>query len=183
MTSLAAHLLIAAPQLGDPNFHRTVVLIMRHTPEGAFGVVLNRPTNRTIRDVWAQLGAPPCEANDCLHLGGPVVGPLLALHRSAELGEISVLPDIYCSTEKSHLETLIENDVQPRRLFVGYAGWGEGQLESELATGSWLTMAAEPEHLFDPPDDLWRAVSRAIGERRFLSKLNLKHIPPDVSLN
>ena len=93
MSSLKGKLLVASPQLSDPNFHRTVVLIIEHNDEGAFGLVLNRTSSKTIKQVWERVTDEPCESDQPLHVGGPVGGPLIAVHQHAVFSDLQ-LPDL-----------------------------------------------------------------------------------------
>src|SRR3712207_6054402 len=107
MGSLAGHFLVASPHLGDPNFFRSVVLVIRHDEEGAFGVVLNRPLPSTVADIWRALGSSDVENEQPIYLGGPVTGPLLAVHRDDEFSEGEVLDGVYYATHKDHLNSLV----------------------------------------------------------------------------
>ncbi len=183
MKSLTAHFLIASGDLVDPNFFRTVVLIFRHNDEGAAGVILNRRMSTTVERIWEQVSDKPCECNAPLHMGGPVEGPLMALHGDEALGEMKVLSSVYVSTGRDMLEKLVERNEQPLQFYVGYAGWGSGQLERELSEGSWLTAPATAEQVFGAVDDLWQRLTRSVVSRAFLSALNINEVPPDASLN
>lgn len=165
MDSLQGQLLIAPAHLSDPNFQHTVVLMIQHDDEGAFGVILNRPTGRSISDVWQQVRGSPCDCTEQVHLGGPVTGPLVALHKEPALAEMRVAPGLYCTMSAERIEELVGEDRRLVRFYAGYAGWGGGQLESELATGSWLTTDASAEEVFETDDDeLWTTViKRATG--------------------
>ena len=77
MESLEGQLLVATPQLMDPNFARTLVLLIQHTDEGALGVVVNRPLGKTIQELWREVGSAPCHSRQPIYLGGPVPGPLM----------------------------------------------------------------------------------------------------------
>lgn len=183
MKSLTAHFLIATSDLVDPNFFRTVVLIFRHNDEGAAGVVLNRRMNATVKQIWEQISEAPCQCEAPLFMGGPVEGPLMAIHADTSLSELIVLPEVYVSTGREMLEKLVESGEQPLRFFVGYAGWGEGQLERELKDGSWLVAPATKEQVFGAVEDLWQELTKHVLSGVFLSALNIKHVPPDPSLN
>src|SRR4051794_21518657 len=98
MDNLTGHFLVASPHLGDPNFFRSVVLVIRHDEEGAFGVVLNRPLPSTVGEIWKALGASGIENEQPIYLGGPVTGPLLAVHGDVERSEGEVLDDVYYAT-------------------------------------------------------------------------------------
>ena len=160
-------LLIAEPMLGDPNFDRSVVLMVDHTPEGALGVVLNRPTELEVETVlgrWSSLAARP----PVLYLGGPVEQDgVLALarrrlrpHGGRPAGWSAVVGDV--GTIDLQLDpTLLEDDLAGVRFFAGYSGWGPGQLEAELAEGAWVVAEAHADDVFAPdPDAMWRAVLR-----------------------
>jgi len=161
MDSLRGHLLIAPPHLTDPNFAHSVVLMIQHDPEGAFGVILNRPTDRTIRDVWKEVRGTECECRQGVLLGGPVTGPLVALHAEPALGEIPVTDGVFCTMGADKIEELVGSNRIRVRFYAGYSGWGRGQLEGEMQTGSWLTTPAQAENVFGtPPALLWRTVLR-----------------------
>ncbi len=182
MNSLQGHLLLASPELRDPNFYQTVVLIVRHDEEGAFGLVLNRPTSMGIAEVWRQVSDTPFETPDPVYLGGPVHGPLMALHTQPEYAEIEVLPNLCYSVQSDQLEQLVAQYQGDIKFFLGFAGWGRGQLEMELGEGAWLSPKATSEQIFETDHTLWK---RLIQQHHspLLSALGIKHIPPDPSMN
>ena len=173
--SLRGQLLVAAPVLSDPNFRRTVVLIAEHGDEGAMGIVLNRPTETSVVDAVQELSAIAGD-EEPIYVGGPVsTGSVLAV---AELDD----PDDASELLFGAIGFVQEPDVAVvrGRVFLGYAGWGAGQLESELEEESWLVLPAEPDDLFcDDPDGLWSSVLRRQGGPYALLSL----MPPDPSLN
>lgn len=183
MKSLQGHLLVAAADLRDPNFFRTVVLIFRHDEEGAAGVILNRRTHATIRQIWEQVSQTDCASNAPLCLGGPVEGPLMAVHSQPDLAEIDVLPGVYVAASQQNLEQLAAQSEEDARFFVGYAGWGSGQLERELEEDAWLTAPATPEHVFGNQDDLWEQVTKNIKDSVLISALKIKHVPKEPWFN
>lgn len=159
MDSLRGQLLIAPPHLGDPNFAKAVVLIVQHNTEGAFGLVLNRPSSKGIDEIWEEHRGRRCARQDRLHVGGPVPGPLLLLHGDPLAGDIEILDGVYCCSSADELEARVDDDGPLMRFYWGYSGWGEGQLEGELQTGSWITTSADAEHIFHRDGaDLWKAV-------------------------
>ncbi len=182
----AGKLLIAEPLLADPNFDRSVVLMIEHTDEGALGVVLNRPTELEVAAVlsdWSGLAAPP----PVLYMGGPVQqNGVLALGRrradasaDATVGLTPVLGDVGTVDLNLEPEELAAS-VGGVRFFVGYSGWGRGQLDAELAEGAWLVVPAEADDVFAPdPDAMWRSVLRRQGGRVSM----LAHFPAHPSLN
>ena len=173
--TLRGQLLVAAPILSDPNFRRTVVLVAEHGEEGAMGLVLNRPTTTAVGDAVPEL-APIAGEGERVFVGGPVsTGSVLAV---AELDDPADASDLLFGAVGFVQEPDVP--VQRGRIFLGYAGWAAGQLESELEEESWLVLPAEPDDLFsDDPDGLWSAVLRRQGGPYALLSL----MPPDPSLN
>ncbi|GIW93691.1 MAG: UPF0301 protein [Pirellulaceae bacterium] len=162
--SLAQHLLVASPHLVDPNFFQTVVLMVQHTDEGALGLILNRPLSKNVSEIWQMVDESQCDRDEPIYRGGPVDGPLLALHGCSEWGEWQVLPGIYLTSKKELLDKLVHSS-QPLKLFVGYSGWGPKQLEHELEMGGWLTIPARPDDVFADPETLWKDTTKRIGQR------------------
>jgi putative transcriptional regulator len=179
--SLAGQLLLASPSLLDPNFARTVVLIGVHSDEGAMGVVLNRPSAVTIGEAAPLLG-DAVEADEAVFVGGPVQPSSIVF-----LGEfldpspagLLVLGRIGFPAPEASIEELIEATAR-RRVFAGYAGWGRGQLEQEVAGGDWIAQAALPEDVFsDAPEELWGSVlTRKGGSYALIARM-----PLDPSVN
>ena len=183
MNSLQGHFLVASPELQDPNFRQTVVLIVRHSDDGALGLILNRPTTTTIKEAWEQVSDSTCESDEPLRFGGPCQGLLMAIHADDELSEIEVVDDVCFSAGPDKLEQLVSGIYSPVRFYVGYSGWGAGQLEHELEAGGWLTLPASAQYVFGDDDNLWERISRDIAAQRVIAVLKIKHIPPDPSLN
>jgi putative transcriptional regulator len=183
MKSLSGHFLVASPQLGDPNFFRTIVLLIQHTDEGALGVVLNRPTSKRVAELWQEVGEAPCDSDGPVYLGGPVPGPIMSLHTNQFFAELEVVPGIFFAAKKKHLDNLVLHKDDPLRIFLGHAGWGPGQLENELKEGAWQTMPAKAEYIFHPDADLWETVRRELTGSALQSMLKIKHVPNDPSVN
>ena len=184
MKSLKGHFLIASPRLSDPNFARAVVLMVQHGDEGALGLIVNRPLETTIREVCEKVLDSPCGVEAALHQGGPCEGPLMVLHTRggiAEGDDVQVLPGVYFTAERGKIERLMGED-QPEevrsKFFVGYAGWGAGQLEGELETGSWLTTRADSSQVFEPGEKLWPKLTTALT-----AGIDPARIPDDPSVN
>lgn len=179
--SLAGQLLLAAPTLLDPNFARTVVLIGMHSEEGAMGVVLNRPSTVSVGEAVPQLEDVP-DAAEQLYVGGPVQPSsvvFLAEFLEPELAGMLVLGRIGFPAPDADIERLVEATAR-RRVFAGHAGWGEGQLDAEVADGDWIAHPAQPEDVFtDDPRELWGAVLARKGRSYAL----LARMPLDPSVN
>ncbi len=177
--SLAGRILVARPDLPDPRFHATMMLLLEHGSQGALAVVLNRPSELTIADAfpdWEELGAEP----KVVFAGGPVdADALIALGRSANgPGELVLGAH---SVDLDAQPTLVEAEgVSEVRIFAGYAGWDPGQLEGELANDAWWVVDATIDDLFtDDPDGLWaRVMRRQSGRLAWLA-----HYPVDPRLN
>jgi putative transcriptional regulator len=183
MASLKGHLLVASPHLADPNFARAVVLLIHHSEEGTFGVVLNRPGESTIKELWSDLGEAPCETDQHIHLGGPVSGPLMAIHTTESLSELEIVPGLYFAAQRGNIEKLLRQGSEAFRLFVGHSGWGSGQLEGELEEGSWLTAPATIDYVFADETELWKRVAQDIGKGMLSSMLKIRDIPNDPTVN
>lgn len=170
---LQGRLLIASAHLLDPNFAQSVVLVVEHSAEGAFGVVLNRPTPETVGSLWTNMRGLASTSNAPVHAGGPVPGPLVALHAHAPLGDVEVVPGLWATLPAERIDRLVECDPTPLRVYAGYSGWGAGQLETELQRGAWLladATALDPFHTESLA--FWQeAIRRAHGEA-------FPHLPP-----
>jgi len=181
MEPLRGQLLIAGPTLLDPNFHRTVVLVCAHSDEGALGLVLNRPTDLDVAEAVPDL-AEVLGPSDVLWTGGPVQPSSIVL--LAELAEppeeaLMVTGDIGLVLQGADLED-VAGAAGRARAFVGYAGWGPGQLEGEMEGGDWIVAPSDPEDAFnEDADGLWATVlARKGGEYALLATM-----PPDPSVN
>ena len=168
--SLAPVLLLSMPQLADPNFHRSVVLLCEHGPEGAFGLVLNRPTETPATEaVRLGLDLPPILPEALrLWVGGPVEpqrGWILLGAQPADADAVRVCEGVYLSTSADLLRRLLAaSPASSTRLLAGYAGWGPGQLEAELSASAWLTADVDVDIVFHTaPDRMWEAAIRRLG--------------------
>lgn len=185
--TLTGRLLVASPELGDPSFSRTIVLLVEHDESGALGVVLNRPSTTDVGEIlpdWHLYAAPP----QVVFQGGPVGRdsalalasrtdgkgdedePLGFRHVHAGIG----LVDLDAPAE------LIAGEISAMRIFAGYAGWGSEQLEAEIDEGSWFVVDAEPGDLSSgDPERLWQQVLRRQPPRLAV----VATFPDDPSLN
>ncbi len=185
-TSYAGKLLVAGPELLDPNFYRTVVLVCLHDEEGAFGLVLNRPLEERVVDHlggWGEWASPP----PVFFQGGPVdPTSIVGLARARDAGAFSIPVSADGRSRGIGLLHLGQEPgdwleaVDAVRIFAGYAGWGGGQLEAEVAQNAWFVVDALPADPFsDRPDDLYREVlRRQAGDLALFAFL-----PADPSVN
>jgi putative transcriptional regulator len=180
MDSKRGQLLIAGPGLLDPNFWRTVVLIVEHSDDGALGLVLNRPSETTVGEAVAEL-EDLLDLDDPLYIGGPVQpSALIVLGEFEDAGDAALI----AFDDVGVLANGVQDDPPPGlkrgRAFVGHAGWGPGQLESELERDDWITEPAHVEDAFSgEPGDLWEKVlTRKGGSYALVARM-----PPDPSVN
>lgn len=172
LDKLAPGFLVAMPQLQDPNFSRTVVLLLKSTDAGAFGLVINREAELSVAELCQQqevayAGSP----EQRVMVGGPVEqeSHLLVLHGEQALyspgseQEMVITPEIRLVTAMEGLRALAGQGAARFRCYLGYAGWGPEQLQSELNQGAWVPLACDAQYLFDEaPDRVWgRALRRA----------------------
>ena len=156
-------LLVASPELLDPNFARTVVFILSHDGDGSFGLVLNRPLEVTLHDVLES----PGEGAERLPVlrGGPVQPEMLQFLAHGLAGERELLPGVSVGGDLDDLLRHVRGG-GAARAYAGYAGWGGGQLERETVEGSWIVAPARAEHVFEvPAQELWVKVLRELGGR------------------
>jgi putative transcriptional regulator len=161
-------LLLSMPQMQDPNFARTVVLLCDYVPEGAFGLVLNRPTDLPASEM-VRLEPPVVPGNQLpLFIGGPVQperGWVLVGEVPEEPEFRTVVDGLYLSTSPRLLRRVLESRGAPRaRVVAGYAGWGPGQLDEELAQSAWLMADVEVDLVFDVDAlRMWETAIRRLG--------------------
>lgn len=169
--SLAGHLLIAMPGMADPNFEKTVTYICEHSESGALGLIINRPMAMELGDVLEQLSLDTTDdkiTSQPVLRGGPVQTERgFVLHESPREWDATAAIDgtIYVTTSQDILSALAGGDGPARSLVVlGYAGWGAGQLEAEIAANSWLSVPATPQIVFETPfDKRWEESAGILG--------------------
>jgi putative transcriptional regulator len=186
MTTLAPTLLLSMPQLLDPNFNRTVILLCKHSANGAFGLVVNRPlvtSGRVVVNLGASGGSRASEtiATDReleVWIGGPVEPQRSWMLVAGEAGEnvgedldeegatgMRIANGLYLTTSPDLLRRMLEPDPPSNARFViGYSGWGPGQLEAELEASAWLISDVDKDLIFTtPPERMWETAIRRLG--------------------
>ncbi len=168
-TDLAPALLVAMPQLVDPNFKRSVVLLLHHDEDGTFGLVVNRLTDVPVDSLCSSLEIRwRGDEEDAVHWGGPVqpdhgwviVGDDDFDHEDLQ----EIVEGIRFTSSPDALRAIAERPPERLRVFLGYAGWGPGQLANELAQGSWIVAPLSARLVFDVEGtDLWDAALRSLG--------------------
>jgi putative transcriptional regulator len=173
--------LIAMPGMNDPNFAQTVTLVCEHGPQGALGIIINRPLTMTLGEVFAQLGLDSTHSrvNESLVLqGGPVQTDRgFVLHSPGTSWEstLAFSERLHLTTSRDILDALACGEGPAQAVVaLGYAGWDAGQLEDEVAQNAWLTVRADDQLLFDTPAaERWQAAGRLLG-------VNLLHMSSDA---
>jgi putative transcriptional regulator len=169
-TNLAPGLLIAMPQLLDPNFTRAVVLMIEHNEQGSFGLVINQPSPIKATELLTSLEMSWRGGDDAVVWSGGPVSPTTGwvLHEPMPgmtgPGTTAVAPGVALSTSPERLRALASQPPVRIRLLLGYSGWAAGQLAGEMARGSWLHADIDPAIIFDlDPEDMWTEAVKSLG--------------------
>jgi putative transcriptional regulator len=169
MAGAAPILLLSMPQMADPNFAKAVVLLCDYTDEGAFGLVVNRQMDEP---AWTLVNTEPpirVDPNLKLWIGGPVdpqrTWVLMSEAQGPDEEQREICPGLLLSVSKDLTLQLLQAPPSSRsRVLVGYAGWGPGQLDQEIAASAWLTLGVDPSLIFNvPPDQMWEVAIRRLG--------------------
>jgi putative transcriptional regulator len=171
--ALAPGLLIAMPQLEDPNFERAVVLMIEHNEQGSFGLVVNKATDIKAAELLQSLEMDWAgDPSALVWAGGPVSRttgwvlhePVEGIEEVEGGGTATIAPGIALSTSPDRLRALAAHPPRRLRLLLGYSGWGAGQLASEMAAGAWLHTDVDPRIVFDlEPEQMWEAAVKSLG--------------------
>lgn len=171
-TNLTNHLLIAMPNLRDPNFEHTVTYVCEHNANGTMGIVINRPIDIDISEVFEQMeipvSAPATVDRVPVFLGGPVEeqrGFVLHTGGGDWDSSLRINENLSVTTSRDILEAMARGEGPEQSLIaLGYAGWGSGQLEQEIKDNAWLSAPAELSILFElPPAKRWEAAAGLLG--------------------
>ena len=172
-------LLVAMPTLLDPNFRQTLVLLCEHGPEGSMGLVINRPTEVEVSALVDEF--PALTQTGLVYSGGPVSrNAMLVLFRGEDLQEgHGILENVFLAKTLEVFRSSGFSD-QDVRCYLGYAGWGPGQLENEMKSGAWTVMPADAGMIFEPdPSLLWQEMMQRLGGDWSV----YSSLPSDPSLN
>jgi putative transcriptional regulator len=179
--SRKGRLLVASPSLLDSNFRRSVVLMLEHAPEGALGLVLNRPTGLSVRDALPDRLAAAMPEGAVIHEGGPVQPEaVIVLADFEDLAGAAQMAVGTVGVVDPEAASDLDGRVRAVRAFGGYAGWAGGQLEREIAEEAWIDAPCQPHDVFtDEPEALWsRVLERKGGRYRLVARM-----PEDPSVN
>lgn len=180
MDNLVGKFLLATPALQDPNFVQSVVLIVRHDEEGAFGLVVNRTMPLTVKKALGSVIDAAMLVEDPVYFGGPCQGPVFVLHGDGAIGGERIAAGVYFSAEREIIEALLENLIDPAKYFGSYSGWGPSQLEHEIEIGSWTLCEASRDEIFSVDTNLWSRLHTRAGLSKYVDP---DKIPEDPSVN
>ena len=184
MSTLTSQLLIASPELENDFFSKSVVLVLEHSKtNGAAGIVLNKPSEVPLEEIWPELDEEQfVRANELVNIGGPCEGPVVALHSCPVCTEVAVLPGVSMSVKSNNLHQLMVQDHTSTLVFSGYSGWAPGQLESEIGAGGWYATEASPSLIFGEQDELWQRACEQYGNQ-IISTVVGHELPSDPTVN
>jgi len=180
MKSLKGQLLLASPELHDPNFARAVVLLVQHDENGAMGLILDRPMTATVREAMEASLGREFDVQGFLHQGGPCDSPLMLLHADPDQSQIEVIEGVHFTAERPKIESILDNASMPAKFFLGCSGWAPGQLENELEVGSWIVVPANSRRVFDAHLGSWQ---RVMTETNLAAYVDPNNVPDDPTVN
>ncbi|MBX3418826.1 MAG: YqgE/AlgH family protein [Pirellulaceae bacterium] len=167
---LVGNFLVAAPTWAEGPFARTVVLILQHNPDGVFGVIVNRPADADLKKFWMQASGSPASEAERLHVGGPIGGPVFAVHSMENFAEIKIDGGLFISANYDAIHKIIESGDNRYRIFCGMVSWKAASLATELANGLWFPLENRSELIFPSQEVEWERAVVAYG-RDCLSKM------------
>ena len=181
--SLRGQLLVSTERLNGTRFEKSVILLMQSDNRGTFGVALNKPANQEVRNAWTKLTGDPLDEEIRIVAGGPLQGPVFALHQNQHLSDVEMPGGLYVSAQVEKLQQLIDQYEDPFRIVVGVAGWKPGQLESELDSGLWYPLPLDIDTVFDDPDWMWDVCLHEYGRQQIEDIVGEDQMPDDPAMN
>lgn len=197
MESFTGTLLVASSLVTDPVYAGGVCLVVHQDDDNVIGVMLNRPLQPSPEALMQMLGEPtdstnritqiapqmPTEVSGSLHFGGPLSGPVVAIHQLSQCAEAETGNGIYVAAQKHHLEQLVRDQPGPYRLIVGHLGWEKGQLESEIEAGIWHTVPATADSVFSATSDMWQRLVRRATSNSMAKWMGIPDVIGAAELN
>lgn len=180
--SFSGRLLIASSHLDDENFRCTVVLIVQDNDAGTVGLILNRPVSK-LSAFWKGVFGVKCPGQDYLFSGGPVMGPLVALHKDRALADVTVVPDWCLTFDKDRLASVLTDATGPVRYIVGQSGWTRPQLIDEIEQGYWFLLPSEQLPEVADFTELWLTTLGRYGRSSLARITGIPIFPSDPSVN
>ncbi len=161
----------------------TVILVVAHTNRGAMGVILNRPKPQRRQPLWQRRKRRPPPRKPVLYFGGPVTGPLMAIHTDPSHSEMRLMPGVFFSGKKENVLAALRKKKQLCKLFLGYVGWGPRQLEYEVQIGVWRVVPGTIGEVFSRSNDLWHELHTQASRIQFQTMFHIDYVPVDPTLN
>jgi putative transcriptional regulator len=166
---LKGYLLAISPFFEDDLFDQAVILIVQHDEAGAVGLVLNQPADAEVLHLWKDVCETSASPSIRFGIGGPLSGPVVALHTSKVMGEQMLGKGLFLSAHANRLKQLSGQSRIPCRLVIGHSEWEPGALEEEVENGLWMPVAATAGNVFGDDEYLWQKVIQAVGDEVILS--------------
>ena len=179
-------ILVASPTWRSEMYGRSVCLLVHHGKEGSVGVFLNRSFPESPAELWEHLAGVGMTIGSQrrLHFGGPMSGPVIALHTQPDLAEYTTVDGVYVASRLENLQRLIQSQEEVEvRIIVGQATWQPGELETELRDGKWLPIPVSPQLVFSSDDEMWARAIRQIGNHFVASISGATGQPASILLN
>lgn len=176
-------LLVASAALEGTPFARTVVLVLQKSSDGVFGVILNRPADPRMVAEFRKTSKSPEHVARHLSCGGPLGGPVFAVHHDNQLGEIRISADLFVSASLESLDRLFREESQNYRVFLGIAGWKTEQLTREIGRGLWYPLENDSDDVIANPDRLWERSLIRYGRQQLCQLLHLPALPANAVWN
>ena len=180
---LKGDLLIASARLANSPLAKTVVLVLQHDSIGSFGAVLNRPANENMRAAWKKASGTATNLGSHLLQGGPLGGPIFAIHSVEKLGELRVDGEIFLSATAESIDRIVECGDEHYRICLGVVGWKHGVVERELADGNWYRLPGDSELVFDDSGFLWEKSILSYGRQTMCDMLSVTDLPANPERN
>lgn len=183
LANLKGTLLVSTERLRGSRFEKAVVLLMQHDEKGTFGVTLNKPANAKVRKAWSELTGETVPDEQAIVAGGPLHGPVFALHQDPTMYDVEMTGGLYVSAQVDKLQQLTSQFENPYRIVIGIAGWKPGQLSTEVNDGYWYQLPMDIDLIFDDPEWMWDFCLQECGRRQVADIIGNDNIPFDPSLN
>jgi len=183
MKSVQGHFLVASPHQRHPTFVESVVLVVEDSDWGAFGVILNCPRERIKTSPQKQRSERPLSGTTRTYFGGPITGPLMAVHADQSFAEHEIMPGVFFAGKEENVVHLMRQTTHSCKVFTGYTGWGPGQIKYEIERGVWRAVPAAADLVFSRSNKLWTQLARKALEMQLKMLFNVQYISADPQLN
>ncbi len=182
MNEYFGKILIASPKLDQTPFARSVIYVFQDNEDATVGVVLNQPPNQDVLQAWQSMVGPNCQ-NGLVSIGGPMPGPILAIHQNDDAAELPLPNGLFAAASEENPQRLASQSNRPFQVFFGLCGWQQGQLDVEIRSGDWVASKATDSLFFQPNQDLWTTAIERMQNRFLAEVLGIKTIPKSAEDN